>query len=120
MATETMAKLNAENLNSDIPDFMVGDTVKVHVRIREMDKERIQVYEGTVIAKDGGASTESYTVRRISHGVGVERVFPVHSPNVQKLEVIKQAHIRQAKLYYLRDRVGKKVRLKEKIRRHAK
>ena len=117
MATDMMAKLNAENVRTDIPDIMVGDTVKVHVKIREMDKERVQVFEGVVIARDGGGSTETYTVRRISHGVGVERVFPLHSPNVQKVEVVRQARIRRAKLYYLRDRVGKKVRLKEKARK---
>ena len=91
----------------------MGDTVKVHARIREGDKERVQVFEGTVIARDGGGASETFTVRRISHGVGVERVFPLHSPHVTEIAVVRHGHSRRAKLYYLRDRKGKKARLRE-------
>lgn len=104
------------NLKDDIPDFRIGDTVKVHVKITEGDKERIQVFSGTVVARDGSGSSETFTVRRVSLGVGVEKVFPVHSPHVAKLEVLSGAHVRRAKLYYLRDRVGKRTRLRGKIR----
>ncbi len=110
-------KLNKESLRDDVPEFAVGDSLKVHVKIREGDKERVQVFPGTVIARDGGGSTETFTVRRISHGVGVERVFPMHSPHLAQIEVVSSAHVRRAKLYYLRELTGKKARLKEKIRR---
>ena len=110
-------KLNKESLRDDVPQFAVGDTLKVHVKIREGDKERVQVFPGTVIARDGGGSTETFTVRRISHGVGVERVFPLHSIHIEKIEIESSAHVRRAKLYYLRELTGKKARLKEKIRR---
>lgn len=116
MATDVMAKLSGENMKTDIPEFRVGDTVRVHVNIREMDKERVQAYEGIVIARGGRGATATYTVRRISHGVGVERVFPVHSPYVAKIEVVRQSRVRRAKLYFLRDRVGKRARLREKAR----
>ena len=112
-----MERLNSENLRDDVPEFRIGDTIKVHVKIREGDKERIQVFQGAVIARDGGGVQETFTVRRISHGVGVERVFPVHSPHLARIEVIGSTHVRRAKLYYLRDRVGKKARLREKLRR---
>jgi len=102
-------------MKEDVTSFDIGDSVKVHVKIREGDKERVQVFAGVVIARDGGGSTETFTVRRISHGVGVERVFPVHSPYVVKLEVDRSAHVRRAKLYYQRKRSGKKARLREKI-----
>lgn len=105
-----------KQLRDEVPSFRIGDTVKVHVKIVEGDKERVQIFSGTVIARDGGGSTEMFTVRRVSQGVGVERVFPVHSPHVAKLEVVSSAHVRRAKLYYLRDRVGKKTRLRAKIR----
>jgi len=117
MATNMLEKLEQENLKGDIPAFRVGDNVKVHVKIREGEKERVQVFQGTVIARDGRNATETFTVRRISHGVGVERVFPVHSPYIERIEVVSRAHVRRAKLYYLRDRAGKKARLREKIRR---
>jgi large subunit ribosomal protein L19 len=110
-------KLNKESLRDDVPEFAVGDSLKVHVKIREGEKERVQVFPGTVIARDGGGSTETFTVRRISHGVGVERVFPMHSPHLAQIEVVSSAHVRRAKLYYLRELTGKKARLKEKIRR---
>ena len=117
MVSEVIEKINTEGLKQEMPKFDIGDTVKVHCRIREGEKERIQVYTGTVIARDGGSSTESFTVRRISYGVGVEKVFPVHSPYVADIEVVRSSHVRRAKLYFLRDRVGKKARLRERIRR---
>ncbi|MEG1557035.1 MAG: 50S ribosomal protein L19 [Oscillospiraceae bacterium] len=95
--------------------FDVGDTVKVHVRIKEGERQRIQIFEGTVIAKQHGGISETFTVRRTSYGVGVERVFPVNSPNVEKVEVVRHGKIRRAKLYYLRDRVGKSAKVKERI-----
>jgi len=100
----------------DIPQFEVGDTVKVHVQIKEGEKSRIQIFEGTVIAKKHGGISETFTVRRVAHGVGIERVFPVHSPAVDKVEVIRYGKVRRAKLYYLRDRVGKAAKVKEQIR----
>ena len=117
MIAEVIDKINAEGLKKEVPEFEVGDNVKVHCRIREGEKERIQIYAGVVIARDGGSSTETFTVRRISYGVGVEKVFPVHSPYVAKVEVIRSSHVRRAKLYFLRDLVGKKARLRERIRR---
>ena len=115
MVSKIVEEFNRERMRDDVPSFDIGDSIKVHARISEGDKERIQVFAGTVIARAGGSSTETFTVRRISHGVGVERVFPVHSPHIAKIEVIGSTHRRQAKLYYLRSRVGKKTRLREKI-----
>ncbi len=110
-------KLIAESsIKSDAPQFDIGDTVRVHVKIREGERERIQVFEGTVIARKGGGVSETFTVRRLSFGVGVERVFPIHSPNVAKVDVVRHGHVRRAKLYYLRDRVGKAAKVKEVIR----
>ncbi len=106
--------LDGKSLKSDIPNFAPGDTIKVHVRIKEGDKERIQIFQGTVIARNGGGLSASFTVRKISAGVGVERVFPLHSPNVDKIQLIKQGRIRRSKLYYLRDLKGKKARIAEK------
>ena len=106
--------LEQEQLRKDIPDFRPGDTVKVHVKVKEGSRERIQVFEGTVIAKKHGGIEETITVRRLSYGVGVEKVFPVHSPYIAKIEVERSAHVRRAKLYYLRDLRGKKARLREK------
>ena len=102
-------------LKAEKPVVNVGDTVKVHVRIKEGERERIQVFEGTIIAKKHGGITETFTVRRISYGVGVERTFPVNSPKLAKIEVVRKGKVRRAKLYYLRDRVGKATRVKEKI-----
>ena len=99
----------------NVPQFSVGDTVKVHVRIKEGDKSRIQVFEGTVIAKKHGGIQETFTVRRIAYGCGMERVFPLHSPVVDKVEVVHKGKVRRAKLYYLRDRVGKAAKVKEQI-----
>ena len=105
-----------DSLKSEVPVIEIGDTVKVHVKIREGDKERIQVFEGTVIARKGSGVSETFTVRRLSYGVGVERVFPLHSPNVAKVDVVRHGRVRRSKLYYLRDRVGKAAKVKEQIR----
>ncbi len=108
-------KFNQGQLKSEVADFRIGDTVAVAVRIKEGQKERIQMFEGTVIARKGGGLTETFTVRRLSYGVGVERVFPVHSPNVESVKVVRRGKVRRAKLYYLRDRVGKAAKVKEKM-----
>ena len=102
-------------LRSEPLKFNVGDTIRVHVRIKEGERERIQVFEGTVIAKKGAGVSETFTVRRVSYGVGVEKTFPIHSPNVEKVEVVRKGKVRRAKLYYLRDRVGKAAKVKEDI-----
>ena len=104
-----------ENIKEAMPEVEVGSTVKVHVKIREGERERVQVFEGTVIARKGSGISESFTVRRISYGVGVERVFPIHSPNVVKVETVRRGRVRRSKLYYLRDRVGKAAKVKEQI-----
>ena len=104
-----------EQLKTEIPAFNVGDTIRVHNRIKEGSRERIQMFEGTVIAKRNGGVGETFTVRRISYGVGVEKTFPIHSPNVVKVDVIRNGKVRRAKLFYLRDRVGKSAKVKEKI-----
>lgn len=100
----------------EIPQIKIGDTVKVSVKIREGERERIQAFEGTVIARNGSGVSETFTVRRVSYGVGVERVFPVHSPNVAKVELIRSGKVRRSKLYYLRDRVGKAARVKSHVK----
>ena len=102
------------NLRSDIPDFGPGDELKVHVRVVESGKERIQVFQGNVIRRQGSGIQETYTVRKVSYGVGVERTFPVHAPTVAKIEVVKRGDVRRAKLYYLRDRTGKAAKVREK------
>ena len=104
-----------EQLKKEVPQFNVGDTVRVHNKIVEGTRERIQLFEGTVIAKKNGGLSETFTVRRISYGVGVEKTFPLHSPRVEKVEVIRTGKVRRAKLYYLRDRVGKAAKVKELI-----
>ena len=117
MMVKAIEKIHKENLRKEpLTPFSIGDVIKVHVKIREGGKERIQAYAGTVIALDGGGATETFTVRRIAHGVGVERVFPMHSPNVAKIEIEGSGRSRRAKLYYLRRRVGKSARLREKIK----
>jgi len=103
----------SEQLKTDAPQFKIGDTVRVHNKIKEGARERIQIFEGTVIAKRGGGISESFTVRRISYGVGVEKTFPLHSPNVAKVDVVRSGKVRRAKLYYLRGRSGKSAKLKE-------
>jgi large subunit ribosomal protein L19 len=100
-------------LRDDIPEFKAGDSVRVHVRVVEGGRERVQAFEGVVIARDGGGLRSTFTVRKMSFGVGVERVFPVHAPILQKIEVLRRGDVRRAKLYYLRDRVGKAARIKE-------
>ncbi len=107
--------LNEQNMKSEVPSFNVGDTVRVAIKVKEGSKERIQNYEGTVIAKKHGGIEETFTVRRISYGVGVEKVFPLHSPNVVKVDVIRRGKVRRAKLYYLRDRVGKAAKVKDAL-----
>ena len=104
-----------EQLKKEVPQFNVGDTVRVHNKIVEGTRERIQLFEGTVIAKKNGGISETFTVRRVSYGVGVEKTFPLHSPNVDKIVVFREAKVRRAKLYYLRDRVGKAAKVKEKV-----
>ena len=105
----------SEQLKSELPKFGIGDGVKVYIRITEGEKQRIQLFEGTVIAKHGGGISETFTVRRVSYGVGVEKTFPLHSPNIDKIEVYREGKVRRAKLYYLRDRVGKAAKVKEKV-----
>lgn len=106
--------LEQEQMRSDIPDFKPGDTVRVHVKVVEGNRERIQVFEGAVIRRQGSGARETFTVRRISYGVGVERTFPVHSPRVEKIEVARRGIVRRAKLYYLRSLTGKAARIKER------
>jgi large subunit ribosomal protein L19 len=101
-------------IRTDVPNFAAGDEVKVHVKVVEGNKERVQVFQGNVIARQGSGIAETYTVRKVSYGVGVERTFPVHTPTVAKLEVVRRGDVRRAKLYYLRDRVGKSAKIKEK------
>ena len=107
--------LNEKQLQAAMPQVNVGDTVKVHVKVKEGSRERIQVFEGTVIAKKHGGIEETITVRRLSYGVGVEKVFPVHSPSIEKIETVRTGFVRRAKLYYLRDRVGKAAQVREKL-----
>jgi large subunit ribosomal protein L19 len=114
MSSQILEKVEKASLKEDPPQFEIGDTVDVHTRIMEGDKERIQIFNGTVIAKSGAGSREMFTVRRIVQGEGVERKFPLHSPRIAKVEVKRSGVVRRAKLYYLRDRVGKAVRLKER------
>lgn len=104
-----------EQLKEELPLIRIGDTVRVHNKIKEGSRERIQMFEGTVIAKHGGGISETFTVRRVSYGVGVEKTFPIHSPNVAKVDIVRVGKIRRAKLYYLRDRVGKASKVKEQI-----
>lgn len=105
-----------DSLRKDELSFNIGDTVRVYVKIREGERERIQAFEGTVIARKGSGVSETFTVRRVSYGVGVERVFPYHSPNVESVQVIRRGRVRRSKLYYLRGRVGKAAKVKEQIR----
>ena len=107
--------LTSEQLKTDRPELNIGDTVKVYVKVKEGNRVRAQMFEGTIIAKNGGGISETFTVRRISYGVGVERTFPVHSPNIEKIEVSRRGKVRRAKLYYLRGRTGKAAKVKERI-----
>jgi len=106
-------RIEAEQLRKEVPPFKPGDTVRVHVRVVEGDKERIQVFEGTVIGRKGGASRETFTVRKTSYGVRVERTFPVHSPRIDRIEIVAKGAVRRAKLYYLRERAGRAARVTE-------
>jgi large subunit ribosomal protein L19 len=110
----TLDALDAESLRSDIPDFRPGDTLKVHVRVVEGTRERVQLFQGVVIRRQGGGIRETFTVRKVSFGVGVERTFPVHTPIIAKIEVVTRGDVRRAKLYYLRDLRGKAAKIKEK------
>ena len=112
---DLMKVLAEQYMKPELPVVNVGDTVRVHVKIKEGSRERIQVFEGTVIARKHGGIQETMTVRRVSYGVGVEKTFPVHSPNIEKVEVVRSGKVRRAKLYYLRDRVGKAAKVKQDI-----
>lgn len=109
-----LEQLEKEQMRTDLPDFRPGDTVKVHVKIKEGEKERIQIFEGTVIRRREGMSRASFTVRKVSYGVGVERIFPTHSPAVERIEVVQRGKVRRAKLYYLRGLKGKAARIRER------
>ena len=110
-----LREIEREQLKQDVPTFNVGDTVKVHVKVVEGKRERIQIFEGTVMKRQNGGIRETFTVRKISSGVGVERTFPLHSPRVEKIEVSRKGKVRRAKLFYLRERVGKSAKIKEKM-----
>ena len=115
MAKDLMKALTSQYMKNELPEMNIGDTVRVHVKITEGSRERIQVFEGTIIAKKHGGIEETITVRRISYGVGCEKVFPVHAPNVVNVETVRHGKVRRAKLYYLRDRMGKAAKVKEKV-----
>ena len=113
---DLMKALTSQYMKEELPQMNVGDTVRVHVKIKEGARERVQVFEGTIIARKHGGIEESITVRRLSYGVGCEKVFPVHSPNIVKVETVRRGKVRRAKLYYLRNRLGKAAKVKEQIR----
>ena len=115
MAKDLMKALTSQYMKNELPEMNIGDTVRVHVKIKEGSRERIQVFEGTIIAKKHGGIEETITVRRISYGVGCEKVFPVHAPNVVNVETVRHGKVRRAKLYYLRDRMGTAAKVKEKV-----
>ncbi|MGN0247784.1 MAG: 50S ribosomal protein L19 [Lachnospiraceae bacterium] len=114
--SDIIKEIEATQLKAEVPQFSVGDTVKVYGKIKEGNRERIQIFEGTVIKRQNGGNRETFTVRKTSNGVGVEKTWPLHSPNVEKVEVVRQGKVRRAKLYYLRDRVGKKAKVKELVK----
>ena len=116
MNSDYIKNLEASQMKTEVADFAVGDTVKVHNKIKEGNRERIQIFEGTVIKKQGGSNRTTFTVRKISNGVGVEKTWPLHSPNVEKVEIVRKGKVRRAKLYYLRDRVGKAAKVKELVK----
>ncbi len=113
---EIIRSIEAEQLKADVTEFAVGDTVKVYGKIKEGNRERIQVFEGIVLKRQGGSNRETFTVRKMSNGVGVEKTWPLHSPNVEKIEVVRRGKVRRAKLNYLRERVGKRAKVKELVR----
>ena len=110
-----LESVSQSQIRTDLPKLVVGDTVRVYIKVKEGQRERVQMFEGTIISKKHGGISETFTVRRVSYGVGVEKVFPVNSPNIDKIEVVRKGKVRRAKLYYLRDRVGKAAKVKEKI-----
>ncbi len=112
---DVLKAITEEQIRTDLPELLIGDTVKIYLKVKEGTRERIQMFEGTIIAKKHGGIQQTFTVRRVSYGVGVERTFPVNSPNIDKIEVSRKGKVRRAKLYYLRDRVGKAAKVKEKI-----
>ena len=114
---DKLKQLEVEQMRMDLPDFAAGDTVKVHVKIREGEKERIQVFQGVVISRRKGTTNATFTVRKVSYGIGVERIFPLHSPALDKIEVVTRGRVRRAKIYYLRKLRGKAARIKERGRR---
>ena len=116
MNSDYIKNLEASQMNTEVADFAVGDTVKVHNKIKEGNRERIQIFEGTVIKRQGGSNRETFTVRKFSNGVGVEKTWPVHSPFVEKIEVVRHGKVRRAKIYYLRSRVGKAAKVKELVK----
>lgn len=111
--------IEQDSLRNSFPEVSIGDYVKVHLKIKEGARERIQIFEGSVIARKGGGLSETMTVRRVSYGVGVERILPVHSPKIDKIEIVRKGRVRRAKLYYLRDRVGKAAKITEKLKRRS-
>ena len=113
---EIIKKLEAEQMKAEAPQFNTGDTVRVHAKVKEGNRERVQVFEGTVIKKQGGSNRETFTVRKLSNGVGVEKTWPLHSPIVEKVEVIRRGKVRRAKLFYLRERSGKRAKVKELVK----
>ncbi|MFR8088396.1 MAG: 50S ribosomal protein L19 [Lachnospirales bacterium] len=115
MNQDIIRQIENEQLKTDRPDFRVGDTIRVYARIKEGTRERIQMFEGTVLKRQNGGLRETFTVRRMSYGVGVEKTWPLHSPTIDKIEVVRKGSVRRAKLFYLRDRVGKAAKVKEKI-----
>lgn len=116
MKKDIIKEIEAAQLRDDLTDFRVGDTIKVYAKVKEGNRERVQVYEGTVLKRQNGSNRETFTVRKISNGVGVEKTWPLHSPIIQKIEVVRRGKVRRAKLNYLRDRVGKAAKVKELIR----
>ena len=114
---EILRAIEAEQIRTDLPNFRVGDNVKVHVKVKEGNRERIQVFEGTVIKKQNGGLRETFTVRRVAYGVGIERTFPMNAPIIEKMEITRRGKVRRAKLFYLRDRVGKAAKVKELLTR---
>ncbi|RGG78566.1 50S ribosomal protein L19 [Clostridium sp. AF17-2] len=116
MNSDYIKNLEASQMKAEVADFAVGDTVKVHNKIKEGNRERIQIFEGTVIKRQGGSNRETFTVRKFSNGVGVEKTWPVHSPFVEKIEVVRHGKVRRAKIYYLRSRVGKAAKVKELVK----
>ncbi len=111
---EKLIALERQQMKQNLPAFTAGDTIRVHMKVAEGGRDRLQAFEGVVIGRRGGGLREAFTVRRVSHGVGVERTFPLHSPRVEKIEILRKGHVRRAKLYYLREKIGKETRIKEK------